>query len=103
MLPWAKVNPNLYVLDRHEDNGLSVLESEDGLQIIIPTSWLPEGTREGNVLQVGTALDTGELEPASGLNAVYFELDETATRARRERLTLLRSSLLRGPEGDIKL
>lgn len=88
-------DPIQLVLDRIEENE-ATLENEAGEQIIIPATWLPAGTKPGDILDVTDARDDNR-------SAVTFERNEAATEARKQEMRELRASLKKGPEGDIKL
>jgi hypothetical protein len=85
-----------YILERFEDNDLAVLEREDGELFQIPRSWLPTEARESYVL-------TLDVEPSSDVAWLTFSLDRNATQALREKISLLRARLPKGPEGDLEL
>lgn len=87
--------PHQLVLDRITENE-ATLENEAGEQIIIPATWLPEGTKPGHVLDVTYARDNDK-------SAVTFQRNEAATEARQQEMRALRASLKRGPKGDLKL
>lgn len=69
-----------YTIDRIED-GVAVLENEDGDTRQIPASQLPETAREGTLIT--------ETEPGA------FAVDEAATEARRARIRALEDLLRR--------
>lgn len=85
-----------YLIDRHEDNGWTVLEREDGLTFNVPTAWLPEEAQDGHVLRLEPQIDakTSRLE---------FTLDDAETEARREDVRSIRARLKKGPSGDFEL
>lgn len=85
-----------YILDRIE-NSDAHLETEAGLVLTIPASLLPTGAREGQVLTTSSGPDTVCEEN------VTFSINTQATEDRRNRTQELRSSLNRGPEGDLDL
>lgn len=86
---------NQLVLDRIEENE-ATLENEAGEQIIIPTHWLPQDTKPGDILDITDARDNDR-------SVIAFERNEAATQARLKKMRELRATLKRGPEGDIEL
>lgn len=76
------------------EEGWITLESDEGLQVMLPAHWLP-GCREGDVLNVKVTVEGG----AIGLR---FEPDPEGRRAREDRLLALRQGLRR-QAGNIKL
>jgi len=85
-----------YVIDRFEDGGWAVLEVEAGVTFNVPKGWLPEGTEEGDVLQV-------TLEGGAEESGVRFAVNPVATEERRQSAAELRESLPKAPEGDLEL
>lgn len=88
---------NQYVIDRIEEGLTAHLETADGHELTIPAAWLPEGAREGQVLEVSAAPAT------DNASVVVLVVNEIATRARRDELAELRAGLRKGPEGDLEL
>ena len=86
-----------YIIDRIEE-GLAHLEAEGGPWLLIPSSWLPPGAVDGHVVTVKR--EAAEDDPILMLTVT---LDSQATIKRLEQARELRSSLKRGPEGDIEL
>lgn len=84
-----------YTVDRISD-GVAVLEDSRRQQLSLPVGWLPEGAREGDVLQV-TATSSG------GVRTVTFAVDAAATQERLEEARELREQLPKGPSGDLDL
>lgn len=84
--------PTLWVLDRMEDGAHAVLVSEEGGRRTVRLKDLPDGVREGDALR-----------EIAGTEASRYMIDEEATRALRRETEDLRSSLRRGPSGDISL
>jgi hypothetical protein len=85
----------MYIIDRIED-GFATLEGPDGAFLALPEPWLPEGAREGDVLEIATRRAAGE-------STLTLSLDEEARGKRAEELRRLRDTLPRGPGGDISL
>lgn len=85
-----------YTLDRFEDNGIAVLEKEDGTTFDIPAEWLPEDAQEGFVISL-------ERSNKGGSSSVSFTVEEAVTTQRLEEAKALRASLARAPEGDVEL
>ena len=84
-----------YTIDRLEDDEWAVLEGE-GPRLTVPRGWLPAHAREGDVLKVTEADE-------SGVRVVRFELDPAARDAHLEEARRLRDRIPRGPKGDISL
>ena len=91
-----------YVLEHFEDQTWAVLEDPNEKCVVIPRAWLPEHSREGDMLRV-MVLD----EDSPGRNAdaslVVFEIQQEETKRTLERLEKLRTSLPQAAEGDIEL
>ena len=85
-----------YTLDRFEDNGVAVLEKDDGTTFDLPAEWLPEDAQEGSVLSF-------ELSREGGSSSMSFTVEEVATAQRLEQAKALRASLIQASEGDIEL
>lgn len=85
-----------YILERFEDNDLAVLERVDGELFQIPRSWLPGEAREGYVL-------TLDVEASTDVAGLTFTLDRVATQDLREKISLLRQGLAKGPDGNLEL
>lgn len=85
-----------YTLDRFEDAGLAVLETDDGESLNVPREELPGGVREGDVLR--------RLPWYRWTDTVRYALAPELTEARKEEASDLRASLPRHEgEGDIEL
>jgi hypothetical protein len=93
--------PLRYVLDRHEDNGWSVLERADGETFLVPTAWLPEEAVDGHTLKV-------EVQAEGKDSRLHISIDEDTTAARARRIQEIRDRLRqqqrRTPgKGDLEL
>jgi hypothetical protein len=88
--------PLLYAIDRFEDREWVVLEDESARTFRVPRSWVPADAREGQVLAVDT-------EESASANALRIVVDSDATTKRQQQVQQLRSSLQRGPKGDLSL
>ncbi len=85
-----------YTLERFEDAGLAVLESDDGESLSVPREELPEGTREGDVLR--------RLPWYRWDSGVRYSAAPRVTAQRRQQAQNLRDTLKRyDDEGDIEL
>lgn len=85
-----------YTLERFEDAGLAVLETDDGEFLNVSRTELPEGAREGDVLS--------RLPWYRWTGAVRYTQEPELTRARKQEAQNLRASLPRfEDEGDIEL
>ena len=85
-----------YTLDRFEDAGLAVLETDDGESLNVPREELPQGVREGDVLH--------RLPWYRWTDAVRYALIADLTKTRKQEAKDLRASLPRHEdEGDIEL
>lgn len=84
-----------WIVDRIED-GVAVIETEDGAQWQLPPGWLPADAREGSVLVVDVRVGRDQVE-------VSLRLDARAQAAREAKLRALRDSIPEGPSGDITL
>lgn len=82
----------LWVVDRIEDGQEAVLVSEEGEVRILPASDLPAGTGEGDALRA-----------LPGDGRARYAPDREATARLRKEADELRSSLRRGPSGDLSL
>jgi hypothetical protein len=82
----------IWVLDRIEDAKLCVLLSDSGEERTVTLAELPPGVREGDALR--------ELEEETGIR---YRVDQEATERLRHEAADLRSSLRRGPSGDVSL
>ena len=82
-----------YVVDRFEGTEWAVLESPGGKTFNVPRQWLPEMTREGDVLEI-TKTSTG---------AVTFDINTQAHDERLAAAARSRENLVKGPKGDISL
>lgn len=89
-----------WTVDRLEDEGRVVLETDAGATLDLPAAWLPDAIREGDVLRVEVRRDE---EEAPYARAVRFVRDEAETERRRRAAVRLRESLPSGPEGDLDL
>ncbi len=85
----------LYTLERFEDAGLVVLETDTGDSLIVNCAELPPGVREGDVL---------EKLPWYRPGTVRYTVDETLSAARRSETEQLCAELpVLQDEGDIEL
>ena len=84
-----------FTLDRFEDNGLAVLETDDGDPVVVPRARVPPEAREGDVL---LELDASVID-----GDVRYAVDFEATERRRRKVGERRASLPRAPEGDLEL
>ncbi len=84
-----------FIIDRFEDNDLTVLEQDEGTFIEVPRAWVPPEAREGDVL---IELDTDILD-----GEVRYAVDFGATEARTHNVRALRASLPTVDDGDIEL
>lgn len=84
----------LFTVDRFEDGDIAVLEEETGEHILVARSLLPAETTEDSILSL---IESAEGEPAT------YRLEPSLTAKRKEDMTALRSSLPKGPSGDIEL
>ncbi len=85
-----------WILERFEDNGVAVLEKDDGTTFDVPMEWLPQEAQEGHVLSL-------ELSGDEEKSTLTFTVQEEATAQRLEEAKALRGSLAQAPEGDIDL
>lgn len=86
----------VYTLERFEDAGLAVLETDDGESLNIPREELPSDAREGDVLR--------RLPWYRWTDAVRYALEPDLTAERKQGAQDLRASLKRyEDEGDIEL
>lgn len=85
-----------YTVDRFEE-AWAVLEDAQARTFQVPRDWLPAGAREGDVVVV-----TDE-RAEDAARRLRFELDPTAREQRLKQAQQLRSSLPKGPKGDISL
>jgi len=73
-------------VDRFEDGGFAVLATQEGTSVDVPRSWLPEGTKPGDVLTLTLVRDeSATAKLAANTKKVQDELKAT------------------DPGGDIKL
>lgn len=94
--PAPDLRPGRYVVDALEPSGQARLEALDGpASIVVPSSWLPPHTREGDVVATLAV-------PPSGA-AVRFTVDAAATEERRRALQGRRDGLPSAPSGDLDL
>lgn len=84
-----------FTLDRFEDNGLAVLETDDGDSVVVPRAQVPPEAREGDVLL--------ELDSAVIDGSVRYAVDFEATERRKREIAELRASLPKAEEGDLEL
>ncbi|MDQ3396854.1 MAG: DUF3006 domain-containing protein [Deinococcota bacterium] len=84
-------------VDRFEDGGWAVLESDDGRVIDLPRAFLPEEARAGDVIRLETAYG-GET------SVLILRLDREAADAQRDASGRLLARLRgKDPGGDIEL
>ncbi len=84
-----------YTLERFEDAGSAVLETETGDSLVVPQDELPPAAREGDVL--------AKL-PWYRRGTVRYTVDEALTAARRRESEQLRAELpVLQDKGDIEL
>ena len=85
-----------YTIDRFEGDDWVVLEDERARTFSVPRPWLPPEVREGDVIDVSA----GGAGDAYGLRVVVdvHGRDDRLSQALRRR-----SSLPRGPRGDVSL
>ena len=84
-----------FTLDRFEDNGLAVLETDDGDPVVVPRARVPPEAREGDVL---LELDASVID-----GDVRYTVDFEATERRKQEIAELRASLPKAEEGDMEL
>ena len=85
-----------YILERFEDAGLAVLETETGDSLIVARDELPPEAREGNVLV--------KLPWYRWAGNVRYNVDKALSTARRHESEQLRAELpVLQDEGDIEL
>lgn len=85
-----------YTIDRFEDNGLAVLETDSGESVLVPRAHVPPEAREGDVL---VELPENELD-----GEVRYAVDYELTEQRRQEVDRLRERIPMLPEeGDLKL
>jgi hypothetical protein len=84
-----------YLIDRFEDNGWTVLETDDRETIDVPRSHLPPEAREGDALV--------ELPEDERQGEVRYAVDRELTDQRRQEAEALRASLSTVPDGDLEL
>ncbi len=85
-----------YVMDAIDAQRWVTLEDEIGRVVVLPWNWVPEGAREGDMLEaIVTEHETGR--------SVHLRVDREASAARRERLQERRDRLPRAPAGDLEL
>lgn len=86
-----------FTLDRFEDGGWAVLETETGQPLDLPARLLPQEAAAGDVIRLEAAY--GE-----GLSVLVLRLDRESGRAQRDeaarRLSRLRA---KDPGGDLEL
>jgi hypothetical protein len=85
---------DVYIVDRIS-GGWATLEAEEAT-FTVPSEWLPERTREGDVLRL-------DAERERGSATLRFSLDPAARQERERAIEDLRNSIPKGPEGDIVL
>lgn len=86
----------MFIIDRFEDAGLAVLETEAGSSLQVLRASLPPEAQEGDVLVA--------LPWYRWTDDVRYEADPAATAARRRESESLRASLPRlTDEGDLEL
>ena len=84
-----------YTLERFEDAGLAVLETDTGDSLVVTRDELPPGACEGDVLV---------RLPWYRLGTVRYTVDEALTAARRDEAEQLRAELpVLQDEGDLEL
>jgi hypothetical protein len=87
-----------YTVDRFADAAWVVLEDDTDRTFSIPKSWVPEDTKEGDVLSL--VVDRDRSPSAAVLNVA---IDGEATERRRREVDELRQRLPRAPKGDFSL
>lgn len=85
-----------YVVEALEGPGVAALESNEGVRILVPRTWLPASAREGHVLQITRS-------ERDGRTSVRVAIDEAATEERRSAMRERREALPKGPKGDLDL
>jgi hypothetical protein len=75
-----------------------VLEDDSGRTFQVPQTWLPSGTREGDIVRL--AAQPGTTQSATNL---LFALAPELREQRRSDAARQRQKLPRGPEGDVSL
>ena len=83
------------VIDRFEDNGLAVLETDTGAFVVVSRAVVPPEAKEGDVL---LELNGG---PVDG--PLRYAVDFKATERRKREVAALRASLPAAEEGDLDL
>ena len=84
-----------YTIDRFEDGGLAVLETDAGESVMVPRAQVPPEAREGDVLlELDASVIDGE---------VRYAVDFEASERRKREAADLRASLPAAPEGDLEL
>ncbi len=88
--------PTRYTIDRFEDAGLAVLETEAGESLQVARATLPSGACEGDVVTA--------LPPSRWVGDLRYAADPDATAQARRSAQALRASLPRlEDEGDLEL
>ena len=85
----------MYTLDRFEDAGLAVLETDTGDSLIVPRAELPADVREGDVLS--------KLPWYSWEGDVRYAVNQNLSAERRRKSQELRAELPVLKEGDLEL
>ena len=84
-----------HIIDRFEDNGLAVLETDGGESVTVPRAVVPPEAKEGDVL---LELDVSVID-----GPLRYTVDFEATEQRKREVAELRASLPQAPEGDLEL
>lgn len=85
----------IYTVDRFEDNGLAVLETDAGRSLTVPRAHIPLEAREGDVLT--------ELPWYNRDGRVRYAVDPAETERRKREVADIRASLPQADEGDLEL
>jgi hypothetical protein len=89
-------SPQAFVIDAFEAHDLAALESDGGVQLVVPRAWLPVGACEGHVLRIAPSGDADHV-------TLSIEIDEAATEERRAAMRERRDRLPKAPPGDLDL
>jgi hypothetical protein len=85
-----------FVIDSISE-GIALLEPiEGGAVVRMPADWMPQSSREGDVVAV-------ELSHADARSGLVITLDPQTRRQREASMRAIRNALPRAPEGDIEL
>jgi hypothetical protein len=85
-----------YVIDAIQEGHATLEPTVGGVRLRVPAAWLPEASREGDVV-------VAERRTEAGRNVLTLALDAAARRVREERLRALRDRLPKAPPGDLEL